>query len=269
MCGSVATRIVRAGELEREIEDRPGRADMVGMIDDVRRAFGMRRDRRVGVLGLELQQLGLAERLVDDADARPQQHLAPHLAREIAAEVAVGAEDDLLVLRDLVEDDLRARRGDDDVAERFHRRRAVDVGQRDMVRVRGAEGRELVGRAAVLEAASGVHVGQDDGLLRREDFRRLRHEANAAEGDHLGVGLRRLARQIEAVADEVREVLDLRLLVIMREDHRVALAFQPLDLGEQVEASQISGLDGHFWPSAARLRSASLIASSYGVERSM
>ena len=79
---------------------------MVGMVDDVRRAFGVRGDRRAGMLGLELQQLGLAERLVDDADARPQQHLAPGLAREIAAEVPVGAEDDLLVLRDLVEDDL-------------------------------------------------------------------------------------------------------------------------------------------------------------------
>ena len=32
----------------------------------------------------------------------------PDLAREIAAEVPVGPEDDLLVFRDLVEDDLRA-----------------------------------------------------------------------------------------------------------------------------------------------------------------
>ena len=79
---------------------------MVGVIDDVRRAFGVRRDRRAGMLGLELQQLGFAERLVDDADAGPQQHLAPGLAREIAAEMAVGAEDDLLVGRDLVEDNL-------------------------------------------------------------------------------------------------------------------------------------------------------------------
>ena len=59
------------------------------------------------MFGLELQQLGLAESLVDDADARPQQHVAPELAREIAAEVPVGAEDDLLVLGDLVEDDRR------------------------------------------------------------------------------------------------------------------------------------------------------------------
>ena len=63
-----------------------------------------------GCSALSFKQLGLAERLVDDADAGPQQHLAPGLAREIAAEMAVGAEDDLLVLRDLVEDDLRAAR---------------------------------------------------------------------------------------------------------------------------------------------------------------
>ena len=138
---------------------------MVGMVDDVRRAFGVRRHRSIGMLGLELQQLGLAEGLVDDADAGPQQHVAAHLARQIAAKVAVGTEDDLLVLRDLVEDDLRAARRDDDVAKRFHRRRAVDVGQRDMVRMGLAEGRELVGRAAVFEAAAGVHVGQDDNLF--------------------------------------------------------------------------------------------------------
>ena len=105
-----------------------------------------------------------------------------------------------------------------------------------MIRMRRAERRELVGRAAVLEAAAGVHVGQDHGLFGTEDLRRLGHEAHAAKGDHLGVGRRRLARQIEAVADEIREVLDLRLLVIMGEDHRVALALQPLDLGEQVDA---------------------------------
>ena len=47
------------------------------------------------MLGLELQQFGLAERLVDDADAGPQQHVAAGPPREVAAEVRSG-EDDLL-----------------------------------------------------------------------------------------------------------------------------------------------------------------------------
>jgi hypothetical protein len=52
-------------------------------------------------LRLELQQLGFAERLVHDAHARPEQHFAPELAAEIAAQMPVGAEDDFLVLGDL------------------------------------------------------------------------------------------------------------------------------------------------------------------------
>ena len=138
-----------------------------------------------------------------------------------------------------------------------------------MVRVRRAERRELVGRTAVLEAAAGVHVGQDHGLLGREDLCRLGHEAHAAEGDHIGIGRGRLARQIEAVADEIGEVLDLGFLVVMGEDDGVALALQPIDLGEQVEPFETGGLNGHFCACAARRRSASLIASSYGVDKSM
>jgi hypothetical protein len=207
------------------------------MVDDVRRAFGMGGDRRARVLRLELQQLGLREGLVDDADARPQQHLAAGLAGEIAAEMLVRAEDDLLVERDLV---LRIVSADELVTmmslSAFHRGRAVDVGERDMVRVRGAEGRELLGRAAVLEAAAGIHVGQDDDLVGRQDLRGLRHEADAAEGDHVGVGRLRLAREIEAVADEIGEVLDVGLLVIMGEDDGIALLAEAVDLGAQVEA---------------------------------
>ena len=82
---------------------------MVGMVDDVRRAFGVRRDRRAGMLRLQLEQLGFRKGLVDDAHARPQQHVAPGAPREIAAEVPVGPEDDLLVLGDLLQDDVGRR----------------------------------------------------------------------------------------------------------------------------------------------------------------
>ena len=89
---------------------------MVGMVEDVRRAFGMGEHRRPGMLRLELEQLGLREGLVDDAHARPEQHVAAGLAGEPAAEMLVGAEDDLLLLRNLLEDGLGRRAGDDDVA---------------------------------------------------------------------------------------------------------------------------------------------------------
>ena len=107
-----------------------------------------------------------------------------------------------------------------------------------MVRMGLAERLELVGRAAVLEAAAGVHVGQNDDLVGRQDLGGLGHEADAAKGDHLGVGRLRLARQIEAVADEVGQVLDFGRLVIMGEQDGVALRAQPVDLGSEVEAPE-------------------------------
>ena len=45
-------------------------------------------------------------------------------------------------------------------------------------------------------------------------------------------------RQLEAVADEIGQVLQFGLLVVMREDDRVALLAQPVDLGAQVECRQ-------------------------------
>ena len=115
-----------------------------------------------------------------------------------------------------------------------------------MVGMRRAERRELVGRAA---ESSRLHPASMSGRItifsRRQDLRRLGHEAHPAEGDHLGVGRRRLARQIEAVADEIGEVLDRRLLVIMREDDRVALLLEARDFVEQVEPFEAGRRGGH------------------------
>src|SRR3546814_7138063 len=72
----------------------------------------------------------------------------------------------------------------------------------------------------------------------RQYLRRRGHEAHAAEGYDVSIGRLRLAAQIEAVADEIGEVLDFRLLVIMREDDGVALLAQPVDLRPEVQALQ-------------------------------
>ena len=56
---------------------------------------------------------------------------------------------------------------------------------------------------------------------------------HAAERDHLGVGLRRLLREAERVADEVGHVLHLGQLVVVREDDRAALGGERAYLGLQ------------------------------------
>ena len=69
----------------------------------------------------------------------------------------------------------------------------------------------------------------------------------------IGIGGGGLARQIEAVADEIGEILKLGLLVIMREDDRVLLLAEALDLGANVDAGEVLVQFHDRIPSAARL----------------
>ena len=64
-----------------------------------------------------------------------------------------------------------------------------------------------------------------------------------AERDHVGIGRRRFPRQVEAVADEIGEVLDLRLLVIMGEDDRVALLLEARALLEHAADLELVSIE--------------------------
>ncbi len=221
-----------------EIQDAAGGSDIIGMVDDIGRAFGMRGDGRVGVLRLELEQFGFAERLMHDAHARPQQHVAAQLTLQISAQMLVRAKDDLLIGRDLRQDLFGGGRRHDDVGQRLHLGRTVDVAQRNMIGMRLAERLELGRGATVLQAASRVHVRQHDNLVRGQNFRRFRHEADAAERDDIRVRLRRLARQLQRIPDEIGQVLNLGRLVVMSQDDGVALLAQPVDFRAQVQSLQ-------------------------------
>ena len=130
-----------------ELKNGFGRTDKVGMIDDMGRTFRVRCDRRAGIFCFKFQKLGLAECLVDNADARPKEHFSPELALEIGSKMPVGTENDLLIEGNLVENLLSTARCDDDIGERFHRSRTIDVGERDVIGMGLAKRFELVGRA--------------------------------------------------------------------------------------------------------------------------
>ena len=98
---------------------------------------------------------------------------------------------------------------------------------------------QLVGGDRVGQRAAGVEVGDQDALVGRQDRRGLGHEVDAAEHDHVGVGVRRLLGEPERVADVVGHVLDLGQLVVVRQDHGVALggerAHLVLECGDVLE----------------------------------
>ena len=110
----------------------------------------------------------------------------------------------------LPHDLLGVRRRDDVVGQRLHLGGAVDVadddGARDAApstRAKRSAGQPLGERAARLE------VRQDDDLVGVQDLRGLGHEVDAGEADDVGLRLRRRLRELERVADEVGDVLDL------------------------------------------------------------
>ena len=93
-----------------------------------------------------------------------------------------------------------------------------------------APGAEAIGRAAVGERAAGLHVGHHHDLVGVQDLRGLGHEVHAGEEDDVGVRLLGFLRELERVAEEVGDVLDVALLVVVGEQDRVALALEAADL---------------------------------------
>ena len=136
----------------------------------------------------------------------------------------------------------RVRGGAAVVGLRLHLGGGVDVHDDDRAGVLGLPRAQLVGGDRVGQRAAGVEVGQQHGLLGAQDRGGLGHEVDAAEGDHVGVGGRRLARQAERVPHEVGHVLDLGHLVVVGEDHRVALLGEGAHL--VLQAGDLGGVEG-------------------------
>jgi hypothetical protein len=96
---------------------------------------------------------------------------------------------------------------------------------------------ELIGRARVGQRTARIQIRQNNLLGWVENLGRLGHEMDAGEYDNVSFGIRCLPGEPERVSDIVRQVLDLRLLIVVGEENSVLLAFQATDLSHEVQAS--------------------------------
>ena len=103
-----------------------------------------------------------------------------------------------------------------------------------MVWVCGLPRRHLRSRSGVGERAAGVHVRDEHDASRVQDLCRLRHKVHTAKDDHIGVGVSSRLGQLQRVPDEVGEILNVRILVVVGENHRIALNLECLDFVEDV-----------------------------------
>ena len=71
-----------------------------------------------------------------------------------------------------------------------------------------------------------------------QNLGRFGHEQHAGKDNHVRLGGRGLLRELQAVAHKIRQVLNLRLLVIVRQDHGIHLALQPRNLVFEIEVRQ-------------------------------
>jgi hypothetical protein len=169
----------------------------------------------------------------------PHHHLLQrdaHLVRGPAAQVLVREEQHLLAARESPGEHARGVGGGADdaavlAAERLQVGSRVDVGDRGDELVGVQHAAELFPALAHLDQVGHVRhlaargeVRQHHGALAvGDDVRDLGHEVHAAEHDELGIELRRLAREAQRIALEVRVLVDLGALVVMAQ-HDQALA---------------------------------------------
>jgi len=219
-----------------------GRANFVGQQTDGLRAFRVGDDESVGKFRLDAADRFAGELDVDVTRTLPEIHFPTGLLHDPCAKIGVGDEKDRAVNRCLVDNFHRVAGSANDIAESFHTRRAVDVGD-DVVVLLGVFDEirfELIGGAGLLERATGVGIGKDDDFSGVHDFRSFRHEMDTAENDHVRIRVLCLVGEAERISDVVAKILNVAGLVIVDQNHGVAGLFESEDFLLEIE-----GDDGH------------------------
>jgi hypothetical protein len=144
----------------------------------------------------------------------------------VGAEELIGTEEDLGVPRDGLDyfDGIRRRAAD--VGLGLHLGGGVHIADHDGPGMLGLPGPQLCTVDRLGEAAARSRIRDQHRLVVGEDLGRLGHEVDATEHDGGRLDLGRQAGESERVAHVVRDVLDLRHLVVVRQDHRIAFLRQ-------------------------------------------
>ena len=228
---------VLAGCVLAEADHLFGGADFVGKEAHGLGALGMCDDEGVGIFFFDFMN-GIARELdVDIARAFPKVHLATGLFNDPLTEVGIGNEKNGAVGGGFLDDESGVAGGADDIAERLHAGRAIDVSDDVvvLVLVLGEVGFQLVGGAGLLERTAGVFVGKDDCFVGIEDLGGLGHEVNSAEGDDVGIGFAGLVGEAQGVAHVVGDVLDGADLVVVGENDGVLFFLETKDVFDEVQ----------------------------------
>ncbi len=206
-----------------------GGADLIGRMADLGDAFGVRNDLCRRVLLLRFGDCFGGELGVYIAKAGPEQHFAVGLLHHPGTQILIGSEENGAIRWAGRHDLDRIAAGADDVRERLHLCRAVDVGDDVELGMFFFKFSQLFGGAALFQAAAGAGIGQDDGPLRVQYFGGFGHEVDSAEEDDPCIGFGGLAGEPERIADIVRNALNFCSLIVVGQDERLMFFFKAAD----------------------------------------
>ena len=211
------------------VDHRRRRAREIRFAHHLGRAFWMGEHHDSGMAGAKLADVLGREAFMHLAVAGPGDDLDPGFGGDVLRQVLVGQHDDLRDAEAL-DDLLRIAGGAADIALSLHGGGRVHVGDDGHARIALAQQTDVGGGDRGGERAAGAGVGDQHALGRVQKLGGLGHEVDAGQDDDARIDLHGLARQGQAVADDVgHAVEDLGRLVVVRQDHGIALALQRQD----------------------------------------
>ena len=142
-----------------------GAAYNVGQFQHGTLTLGMCQHFGLRMSGLQLENFGSGEALVNVARAIPKQHFASRYGVKVCPEVAVGTEDDFLVGGEAIDNLTGVGRSDYHIGVCLCQRGGIDVGDNRMVRMRLNKSSKGFARTAVGQGTAGGRVGNEDGLV--------------------------------------------------------------------------------------------------------
>ena len=231
------------------LDDLLGGADEVRLVEHLARALGVRQDQGVRVRQLQRLDLREADLVVRGAVAAVQDYvLLGHLLGNVSTKVHVGNEEDVL-LGQLEHHFDGVRGGHADVRPALDLGRGVHIGNDSKVGDLGAHAVHVLLTHHVCHGAIRGGLRHEDATRGVEELHALGHERDTAQYDDRGIEGLGKASQVERVTHVVRETLGLGGNVVVRKNHGVPLAFEPLDLlGERFPAPSLVFLhDAPLW----------------------
>src|ERR1044072_1333631 len=176
-----------------------------------------------------------AEYLMHHTGTVPEYHVTASYFVDVSTQVFIRSKNDLLVFWKTFNDYFGITAGNDHITQSLDTRTAVDIADYHMIRMLFFELFNKRRRATIAQGRTRLQIRDHNLFSGVEDLGCFSHEMHTRKNDHVCTGLFGLLSQAQTIADIVGYILDIRFLVVMRQQNSILFLFEPFNLGEKVK----------------------------------